>query len=517
MTEEAKDWHDAHLNGYHARSVADFIWTDATRGSDAATRPDMSILRRNQMPAPRFPLEVLGPAAAWVEATAESKCAPIDYVALSVLVTAAGVIGSKRQVSPWEGWNEPSILWGAGVGPPSISKSPAFDPIRDAARTVERTLNADWESRISKFEVEKSAAEAHRAKWEQEVAAAVRNGDPVPDLPSTAAEPDRPTHHRLWVADTTPEKLVRLLGENPGGLICYRDELTGLLGCFDKYGGSGADRAFWLEAYGGRSYRYDRVKDDVAVEIEFCAVSLLGGIQPDRLHRFILSGDDDGLASRILYAWPDPVPSRRPVRASDQHALLAALQRLAAMEFLPGEGDSVKPRIVLLESDAADEFQAWWEHTQWDAKQAATGRVAGAVGKLDGITLRLAQVLEFLIWAWRQSNTPEPERVSVASVLNAIRLIELWVRPTLERVFSEAALPQAQLDAMTIARWLLKERRECINARDLRRLAGFPGPKDATKLDAALEILVDARWLKQVPNDRPGRPRKDFEVNQAVY
>ena len=78
-------------------------------------------------------------------------------------------------------------------------------------------------------------------------------------------------------------------------------------------------------------------------------------------------------------------------------------------------------------------------------------------------------------------------------------------------------MPQAQLDAMTIARWLLKERRECINARDLRRLAGFPGPKDATKLDAALEILVDARWLKQVPNDRPGRPRKDFEVNQAVY
>src|ERR1700730_12049967 len=98
MTEEAKDWHEAHLNGYHARSVADFIWTDANRGLDAATRPDMSILRRNQMPAPRFPLEVLGPAAGWVEATAASKCAPIDYVALGVLVTAAGVIGSKRRV-----------------------------------------------------------------------------------------------------------------------------------------------------------------------------------------------------------------------------------------------------------------------------------------------------------------------------------------------------------------------------------------------------------------------------------
>ena len=59
-------------------------------------------------------------------------------------------------------------------------------------------------------------------------------------------------------------RLLAILGENPGGLICFRDELAGLLGGFDKYGGSGSDRSFWIEAYGGRPYRYDRVslKDD---------------------------------------------------------------------------------------------------------------------------------------------------------------------------------------------------------------------------------------------------------------
>jgi hypothetical protein len=70
---------------------------------------------------------------------------------------------------------------------------------------------------------------------------------------------------------------------------------------------------------------------------------------------------------------------------------------------------------------------------------------------------------------------------------------------------------------MTVGRWLLNERRKSINARDLRRLARFPGPRDAAKLDAALEILVDARWIVQIPSDRPGRPRKDFTVNQAIY
>ena len=166
------------------------------------------------------------------------------------------------------------------------------------------------------------------------------------------------------------------------------------------------------------------------------------------------------------------------------------------------------------------QFQAWWEHKQWDAKSAASGRLAGAVGKLDGIALRLALVLELLVWAWGQCNTAEPQRVSVQSVRNSMRLIDDWVRPSLERVFAEASLPQAQRDAMTVGRWLLKTRPNKINARDLRRQAGFPGPKEAKELDAALEVLIDAKWLMPAPGregDRSGRERKDFRVNPRIY
>jgi hypothetical protein len=518
MTEaQAKDWNAGYANGYDAKGAADQGWASKREIDAARTEPDMSIVRRNQMPAPRFPVEVLGAAADWVVSTAASKAAPVDYVALSLLVTSAGVIGSKRRSSPWEGWDEPSVIWGANVGPPSVAKSPATDPCREALRIIERGLNVDWNSKLAKYETDKNAAGARRSAWEQAVAVAAKEGITVPDLPADATEPSKPTQRRLLVADSTAQRVIRLLAENPGGLICFRDELSGLFGSFDQYGGQGSDRAFWLEAYGGRPYRYDRVKDDVAVDVQFCSVSLLGGIQPDRLNRFVLSGDDDGLAARLLYAWPDPVPPRRPTRAPDHHALIAALRRLAAIEFDVSEDATIRPRIIQLHSAAADEFQAWWERTQWDAKINATGRIAGAVGKLDGITLRLAMALEFLTWAWRQSNTPEPEFIGTESVLNAIKLIEVWVRPTLERVFAEASLPPAQQDAMIIGRWLLKERPDRINAQDLRRLAGFPGPKDAPKLDAALELLVDARWLIQIANDGPGRPRKDFRVNPTVY
>ena len=64
---------------------------------------------------------------------------------------------------------------------------------------------------------------------------------------------------------------------------------------------------------------------------------------------------------------------------------------------------------------------------------------------------------------------------------------------------------------------MLKTRPKKINARDLRRLAGFSGPREPKALDAALEMLVDARWLLKPMQDRSGRPRKDFIVNPAIY
>jgi hypothetical protein len=97
-------------------------------GSNAGTEwkaPDMSIIRRNRVKAPPFPLDVLGSAASWVEIVAASRSAPVDYVALDLLVVAAGVIGAKRRASPWPGWEEPSILWGVSVGEPSANKSPS--------------------------------------------------------------------------------------------------------------------------------------------------------------------------------------------------------------------------------------------------------------------------------------------------------------------------------------------------------------------------------------------------------
>jgi hypothetical protein len=514
----AQSWPDA---ARHSAATVALIAGEAQEADGSWPAPDMTVLRRSRVAPPPFPLDVLSDAGQWVETAAASKSAPVDYVALDLLVVAAGVIGAKRRVSPWPGWDEPSILWGVSVGEPSSNKSPAADPLRDAVRAVEAFANRDFAEINAEYETEKKKADAHRAEWENRLAAAVKAKQDIPPMPDTAAEPKRPSRHRLWAVDCTSEQLARLLGDSPSGLICFRDELAGLLGGFDRYGGSGSDRAFWLEAYGGRSYRYDRVGlKGESIDIPFCAVSLLGGVQPDRLDSLLLTGDDDGLAARPLYAWPDPVQSRRPTRVADRSALQRALQRLHDIKFSVDEDGMFRARVVPLEPDAADEFQAWWEGRQWDARNNAAGRVAGAIGKLDGVTLRIAMTLEFLSWAWSGSNAEEPSTVSMMSITNAMRIVDGWVRPTLGRVFAEASLQPADRAAMTVARWLLDHQPTKINAKATRRSAGFTGPKDPKALDEALAVLVDAGWLRPAgtrEGGTKGRASKDFDVNPRIY
>src|SRR4029453_1691270 len=108
------------------------------------------------------------------------------------------------------------------------------------------------------------------------------------------------------------ERMARLLLENPKGMLLYRDELAGWLGALDKYGGAGSDRAFYLEAFGGRRYAVDRVKDAEPIVVPALTLARMGGIQPDRLHSLLLTGDDDGLVARFLWTWPDRVTPLRP-------------------------------------------------------------------------------------------------------------------------------------------------------------------------------------------------------------
>ena len=98
--------------------------------------------------------------------------------------------------------------------------------------------------------------------------------------------------------------------------------------------------------------------------------------------------------------------------------------------------------------------------------------------------------------------------------------MEEYFKPMAERVFGDAALPEGDRLAAVLARWILKERPEVVNARDIRRKARLPGLKEAEKVKLALSVLVEADWLKPDPKraaDNAGRQKEDYSVNPKVW
>jgi len=513
-----KDFNDCLLAGMSKEAIDDCFQgaKPINAEADIWPEPDMSIVQGSQTPAPAFPLHVFGALSGWIAQAAEAKNAPSDYVAAGMLGVAASLIGNSRKVMPWQGWTEPAVLWLALVGRPSAGKSPALDAVLEPLRSLEKDIQADYPARKQDYESQVEIAKTAKAEWLAEVKDAMQTyprtvDSIIPPKPDAAMEPEAPTLARIRVGDATVESLARVLKGNPRGVLMHRDELAGWLEGMGRYN-SGGDRQFWLEAFGARSYTLDRVKyQDDPLVIERLAVSSLGGIQPDRLADLLLHGSDDGLTSRFLYVWPDSLPPKRPGHDFDANLPLGVFIRLYGLTMRE------EPQVMLLTSEAAALFEAFWKELR-QQEEDASGLLQGNIGKLPGLTLRLALVLELLWWAGSGESNP-PGEVSHDAILCAYSLVSDYFLPMARRAFGDAALPEVEKDATALARWLLKEKPETVNIRSLWRskTAGLGAAEAAIK--AVLE-LVDAGWLFANPTRKgggPGKQKKDYVINPRVF
>ncbi len=479
--------------------------------------PDLSLLGTGRRPAPPFLSSILGGFwRDWVEQRARGASAPIDYVATSLLVIAGALLANVRRPSAGAEWSEPTHLWIGNVGSPSAGKSPGMSAPLRLLYSVESCWAADFQQQLRDFEMKREAAEARREEWKAEVKAAVKGGSPPPIVPAEAVIPDAPTRPRVQVTDATIERLAVLAAALPRGLLQVRDELSGLLGSFDRYGGNGGDRAFYLQAYIGQSYTVDRMKNPEPVRIRHLSIGVLGGIQPDRL-AVIVEGDDDGLAARFLWRWPDALPEFKLARElADNRAAEAAIARLADLTMgIDAHSDPV-PVIVPLTSAAEDALEEFACDMNARADEAAGG-YAGALGKARGQALRLAAILEFLWWAG--GGGPEPAEISKRAMLAACGLVDGYFIPMAERVFNDARLPVAERNAMALARYLRREHLHDFNARAARAKLGG-ALREAAAMAAACEHLTEAGLIRERftrAGDTAGRKALNYEVNPVVF
>ena len=172
-------------------------------------------------------------------------------------------------------------------------------------------------------------------------------------MPPEAEDPGPYVEPRLYVSDTTVEKLAVLIKARPCGALVIVDELAGLFSNMSRYT-NGSDREFWLTAWMGDSYVVERLSR--TVRVPHLLVSMTGGFQPDKLST-AFKGDDDGMYARQLFSWPAEPPYRE---LSDEilgiePGIYNAFVRL--VDLPAGTGEVLETRTLGFTTEAKVEFE----------------------------------------------------------------------------------------------------------------------------------------------------------------
>jgi Protein of unknown function (DUF3987) len=276
-------------------------------------------------------------------------------------------------------------------------KTPGIGVTKRALTEIERNRKEKLSALQREHESRAEAAKAAHKKWLKDVEEATAAGLPPPPMPPSAAKVGAFVTPRLYVTDSTIERIAVLLEARPAGLQAIADELAGLFANMNRYS-SGSDREFWLEAWNGRSHSVERMGRP-PVNLDHLLVGITGGLQPDKLVR-AFEGDDDGMYARICFAWPSE-PGYRPLSnevGELEPELINALEKLTRLGDPDRDGIFI-PRTVPLSVSAARKFESFRRFLHGE-KDGLDGREREWWAKGATQVLRIAGTLAFL-WLGR--------------------------------------------------------------------------------------------------------------------
>lgn len=425
------------------------------------------------------------------------------FVALPALAVLASAIGNTRTIRLKRGWEEPSVVWSVVVADSGTLKSPAWLKAVDYQFKCQRQKLHDFRQQVATYK--QDIAQHQKDKRRAERGKAI-----------LASEPEQPKLKRVVCSDTTIEKLVEILEENPRGLLVTRDELSGWLGSFTRYKGrgGGTDLPHWLEMFRAGAVVVDRKTGDrQTLFVGHSAVSVTGGIQPGTLAR-ALSADflEAGLGARLLMAMPTKVPkkwSEIEISPEAEKAYQDTIDRLLALDFhRDSQGEEVPFGLRL-----TPEAKAAWVnfYDEWALMQAASeGEMAAAYSKLEAYAARFALIHHVTSLAYLQEDDCNP--VDEISIRAGISLCH-WFAGEARRIYAALAESDEQRERRRLLEWI-RTRGGTVTAKELQRSNSrkFPSAGIAT---LALDGLVQdgyGQWQDRPTDAKGGRPTRDFVI-----
>lgn len=511
-------------------------WTEEESQGEAWPQPDSLSL-----PVPDFPTHVLGWMQPAVEALADELQTPVDIVGMLFLATIAATVRGRADVTISGRWTEPLNIYVAVVAGAGETKSPALAVISRPLRDLEARLIASAAVEVSRNEQDRRIQKSRVDKLERTSVTAKDPFDRENARADAEAELERlhtmPELHppRLLAADTTPEGLVQLLGQQRGVMAVLSAEG----GLFDtlaggRYSSGMANLDAVLQAHDGREPILVDRKGSPPIRVDRPCLTLGMAVQPQVLEAVGKSeaAVGRGFLARFLYSVPATrVGSRRvsrPINERGSEDFEYVVERIN--EALGGDSEDceyVSLKVNLKFSSSSSEIFYSYRESLEPRRHPRTGDLAALAGwanKLDGQIARLAGLLQLIYNAEHPQNPQNPTEVGDDALIGALDLAEYLIgHATAAHLLMRGQALATSNHALQVLGWIQRSNTADFTVRDahqaLRGRVDFQHPETVS---AACQALAAAGHLRPIETPRePGTPGRSasprYLVNPYVF
>ena len=515
--------------------VARIYQEGASSSRHSAPWPDPDPIQSELPPVMAFGEELLPISfRAAARDIAERMQVSLDYPAIAQISTLAGAVNRRAEIQPKtkdDTWLVKPNLWGGIIAPPGFMKTPTLESATRLLRKIEDEYRSKFEQESLDFQVAKELWDLQKNAYRQSATQAYKKNQALPQ--EVAPAPEEPKQLRLIINDATFESLHEIMAVNPAGIFLVRDELSGFLAQLDRPGREG-ERAFYLQAWNGDTgHTIDRIGRG-SIHVAACCVSMLGGIQPNKLKAYFadtLRGGptDDGLIQRFqLLVWPDPPNTWKLVdRPPDSMALKQVetiLQKLVKL-------DAEFPLRFKFSAEAQELFYAWLAALEAKVRsEDIHPALAGHLSKFRKTMPALALLFELAdraadpcfdgFVASLQGDFEIFGEVSLRHAQQAAAFCD-YLESHARRVYACVITPQVRA-AHVLASKIKTKKVGAEGVFSLREvyLKGWSGLDSPELAQGAAGILQDADWIRPAngsPGAQGGRPSIRYEINPKVW
>ncbi|MGE3960742.1 MAG: DUF3987 domain-containing protein [Dehalococcoidia bacterium] len=446
----------------------------------------------------------------------------LESVSLALLAALAGTVGRRVLARPKrhdDGWVVCPNLWSVTIGRPGSKKSAAIGAATAPVMALASELHQEARNAELRDEARRAVLDFRRKSARERLTAALRDddqegvADAEAEVTRLEAQAAPPKARRIVTHDSTVEKLLELLKENPGGMMVFRDELAGFVEMLAKQGRQG-EREFYLEAWEGNvPFSQERIGRG-SIRAEAITIAIVGASQPEKWQALVSGASidggkgDDGFTQRFQLLCLLPREHRHGVdrvpdyQASDNvNSLFRTVYEMGTWEEGVDGARTLIPWIVVFATEAQDRFDTWMHDHEVRLATMTSPAFESYVAKEPSMVVSLA-LIDHLAMLANEGDLLSPlPPIGLESLERAIGLTRYVELVHARRLYA------AELDPGRVAAQLLLEKMqngEIHNGLPVREVyrSQWSGLKTSRVVRAGLDHLERLGWARVVPDGR---------------